>query len=102
MSIKNCSEHLREQGLPYPRTCAACGLGPCRYRSNSVEAKPQEAPNLYVWVICLDNHSQGLAAPFIAFPDEANATNMLVALNHSGIVSYKLIKVPVWPTPIEQ
>lgn len=25
-----CSEKLRRQGVAYPRTCADCGLGPCR------------------------------------------------------------------------
>lgn len=25
-----CSERLRRQGVPYPRTCQQCGLGPCR------------------------------------------------------------------------
>jgi hypothetical protein len=24
-----CSETLRSQGKPYPRTCKKCGLGPC-------------------------------------------------------------------------
>jgi len=26
-----CTTALREAGKPYPRTCAVCGLGPCRY-----------------------------------------------------------------------
>jgi hypothetical protein len=25
-----CQEELRLAGEPYPRTCAECGLGPCR------------------------------------------------------------------------
>lgn len=25
-----CSDELREQGKPYPRTCMECGLGPCK------------------------------------------------------------------------
>lgn len=25
-----CSDELRKQGKPYPRTCKACGLGPCK------------------------------------------------------------------------
>lgn len=25
-----CTEKLRAQGVAYPRTCAECGLGPCR------------------------------------------------------------------------
>jgi hypothetical protein len=26
----NCTYELRKQGVPYPRTCAECGLGPCK------------------------------------------------------------------------
>ena len=26
-----CNNVLREQGKPYPRTCAVCGLGPCKH-----------------------------------------------------------------------
>ena len=26
----HCTEKLRKKGLPYPRTCAECGLGPCK------------------------------------------------------------------------
>jgi hypothetical protein len=26
----NCSNALREAGKSYPRTCASCGLGPCK------------------------------------------------------------------------
>ncbi len=26
----NCMKRLREQNMPYPRTCMKCGLGPCR------------------------------------------------------------------------
>lgn len=25
-----CNEILRREGKPYPRTCADCGLGPCK------------------------------------------------------------------------
>ena len=25
-----CQQELRQQGKPYPRTCAECGLGPCK------------------------------------------------------------------------
>jgi len=27
----NCTVVLRQEGKAYPRTCKACGLGPCRY-----------------------------------------------------------------------
>ena len=27
---QHCSNELREQGKPYPRTCQLCGFGPCR------------------------------------------------------------------------
>jgi hypothetical protein len=30
--LMNCCEALRVQGLAYPRTCAACGLGPCKHQ----------------------------------------------------------------------
>ena len=26
-----CQRHLMNEGKPYPRTCAVCGLGPCHY-----------------------------------------------------------------------
>lgn len=28
--MSGCSEELARQGKAYPRTCAVCGLGPCR------------------------------------------------------------------------
>jgi hypothetical protein len=28
----DCQQFLRASGKPYPRTCAACGLGPCKRR----------------------------------------------------------------------
>lgn len=31
--MPDCNEVLRERGLPYPRTCAECGLGPCPART---------------------------------------------------------------------
>lgn len=31
--MADCNEVLRAQGLPYPRTCARCGLGPCPDRT---------------------------------------------------------------------
>jgi hypothetical protein len=30
----NCSQLLREAGLPSPRTCIECGIGPCKYEWN--------------------------------------------------------------------
>ncbi|SER54598.1 MULTISPECIES: hypothetical protein [Pseudomonas] len=29
-SHSQCQQELRAQGKPYPRTCAVCGLGPCK------------------------------------------------------------------------
>lgn len=28
--LVNCTKKLQAAGKPYPRTCAECGLGPCR------------------------------------------------------------------------
>ena len=28
--LSKCNHQLRAEGKPYPRTCAECGLGPCR------------------------------------------------------------------------
>lgn len=28
--MNDCQQALRKEGKPYPRTCAKCGLGPCR------------------------------------------------------------------------
>jgi hypothetical protein len=28
--LKRCTKKLQAQGMAYPRTCAECGLGPCR------------------------------------------------------------------------
>ena len=30
--LMQCSEALRIHGLAYPRTCVACGFGPCKYQ----------------------------------------------------------------------
>lgn len=27
---EQCNHQRRQAGLPYPRTCLVCGLGPCR------------------------------------------------------------------------
>lgn len=35
---KYCSIHLRADGLPYPKTCARCGLGPCQ---TAIQAGPR-------------------------------------------------------------
>jgi len=34
-----CSESLRLEGKPYPRTCAVCGLGPCRKLASRLPAE---------------------------------------------------------------
>lgn len=36
-----CSQSLRAQGKPYPRTCAVCGLGPCRFMQPGFEPMNQ-------------------------------------------------------------
>lgn len=35
--MHNCNQTLQEEGKAYPRTCAACGLGPCKR-----QPKPEE------------------------------------------------------------
>jgi hypothetical protein len=35
-----CTDVLRDQGKPYPRTCAECGLGPCKRKLTT--PKPNE------------------------------------------------------------
>lgn len=30
-----CSNKLRDVGIPYPRTCYICRLGPCRFLSQT-------------------------------------------------------------------
>lgn len=32
MSRENCNEYLKKHNKPYPRTCAECGLGGCKYK----------------------------------------------------------------------
>jgi len=49
-----CSEALRAQGKPYPRTCKKCGLGPCI-------GKPQRT-----WVGLTDEEKITLAKHFRA------------------------------------
>lgn len=39
-----CNQSLREQGKPYPRTCAVCGLGPCRMLQPGFEMKDMRDP----------------------------------------------------------
>lgn len=40
--LNSCSRWLSVQGLPYPRTCRRCGLGPCKNIVNMVMAPPSE------------------------------------------------------------
>lgn len=66
---KVCSLWLREQGLPNPRTCALCGLGPCvkSYVENStsnVELKLSEADQLKFrsnYLTVVENYNLNLA-----------------------------------------
>ena len=37
MSKENCSEYLRQKGAPYPRTCAECGLGRCKWAKRELK-----------------------------------------------------------------
>lgn len=39
-----CNHDLRSRGLPYPRTCAECGLGPCHMRINTPPVPPPYEP----------------------------------------------------------
>jgi hypothetical protein len=42
-----CTYELRKQGVPYPRTCAECGLGPCKEGHFTPAPKlPSEAESL--------------------------------------------------------
>jgi hypothetical protein len=35
--MSKCTKDLQKQGVAYPRTCAECGLGPCkRYPTSNV------------------------------------------------------------------
>jgi hypothetical protein len=36
----NCTYRLREEGKPYPRTCAECGLGPCKGQGPNKHSAP--------------------------------------------------------------
>lgn len=36
-----CNEQLRAEGLPYPRTCADCKLGPCLINKQDTAAKAE-------------------------------------------------------------
>lgn len=38
----DCTQHLREQGKAYPRTCKICGLGLCQFTNPA--STPQPAP----------------------------------------------------------
>ncbi len=38
----NCTHKLQAQGVAYPRTCAECGLGPCKAESTAATAKHNE------------------------------------------------------------
>lgn len=33
-----CQQELRRKGLPYPRTCQECGLGPCKHSKSGAGA----------------------------------------------------------------
>lgn len=36
-SLSRCQQRLRAQGLPYPRTCQVCGLGPCHEDADAMK-----------------------------------------------------------------
>ena len=40
--MEQCAYELRCQGRAYPRTCAECGLGPCKYQNKP--PIPETAP----------------------------------------------------------
>lgn len=35
-SSNNCNQIRRQANLPYPRTCAQCGLGPCNNKAPAI------------------------------------------------------------------
>lgn len=39
-----CNQTRQQKGLAYPRTCAECGLGPCRHQSFTQNNKYMPAP----------------------------------------------------------
>lgn len=49
VGIEQCQRRLRELGSAYPRTCAVCGLGPCKYYSTKEKAPAAEVPGK-AWV----------------------------------------------------
>lgn len=48
-----CSQVLREQGKPYPKTCAVHGLGPCQPKPEPVKVDPPKvAPKIGPCQVC--------------------------------------------------
>lgn len=45
--IASCT--LREAGVPYPRTCSVCGLGPCRYEKSGAYVPPTLGDDEIYW-----------------------------------------------------
>lgn len=43
-----CSETLRQQGKPYPRTCRKCGLGPCIGKPVTTQPAQAGEPDAYL------------------------------------------------------
>ena len=56
------------------------------------------AKNDFVWVICPDNHTEGLGAPLQAFLVEADAQAAMTLLTKPlAAPAMRMCKVPLWP-----
>jgi len=51
------------------------------------------------WVICPDNHTEGLSEPIAAFTRESEARAAMQLLD-SAYQSYRLCKVPLWSSMV--
>ncbi|WP_421883179.1 NADAR family protein [Methylibium sp.] len=56
-----CTEKLRAAGKAYPRTCAECGLGPCRITKSAEQGATPPAPATPQTEVHMDREHGGLA-----------------------------------------
>lgn len=86
-----CNEDLKKTADSWPRTCADCGLGPCK------KYAMQPIAGDAIWVLMPDYGCEGLREPFMAFRshETAQEAKALIEKNPSA-TTMKLCEVPMW------
>ena len=98
-----CNEDLKKENRPYPRTCADCGLGPCKKypETNILPSNKPTPPNDWpdhawvLWFKFLDGSGSHIQR---AYTDEkrANEDFELLRSDPRGSEEWILSKVPIY------